>query len=110
LTRVMSRRIRVISSSVGVASARRCSQRSRPGHKTAPTAELKITIESLNARFRQTAWRRGHFPTEQSALKVLYLVIRSPIKNRANVTGKTPGWKKALNALALYYGDRITLN
>ncbi|MGI8336941.1 IS256 family transposase [Actinomadura scrupuli] len=67
-------------------------------------------IESLNARFRQAARRRGHFPTEQAALKVLYLVVRAPIKNRLNVTGKTPGWKTALNTLSLYYGDRITLN
>jgi putative transposase len=67
-------------------------------------------IESLNARFRQATRRRGHFPTEQAALKVLYLVIRSPLKNRANVTGKTPAWKAALNALSLYNGDRITLH
>lgn len=67
-------------------------------------------IESLNARFRQACRRRGHFPDEQAALKVLYLVIRSPIKNRANVTGGTPGWKTALNALTMYYGDRITIN
>ncbi|SEG81648.1 Transposase, Mutator family [Thermomonospora echinospora] len=67
-------------------------------------------IESLGARFRQAARRRGHFPTEQAALKVLYLVIRQPLKNRPNVTGRTPGWKTALNTLALYYGDRITLN
>jgi hypothetical protein len=56
----------------------------------------------------ETATARA-FP-QQAALKVLYLVIRSPLKNRANVTGKTPGWKTALNALSLYYGDRITLN
>ena len=67
-------------------------------------------IESLNARFRQATRRRGHFPNEQAALKVLYLVIRTPKVNRANVTGKTGGWKAALNALALYYGDRITEN
>jgi len=67
-------------------------------------------IESLNSRFRQGTRRRGHFPNEQAALKVLYLVIRTPIKNRANVTGATPGWKAALNALTMYYGDRITLN
>lgn len=67
-------------------------------------------IESLNARFRHACRRRGHFPDEQSALKVLYLVIRSPLKNRANVTGGTPGWKAALNALTMYYGDRITIN
>jgi putative transposase len=41
---------------------------------------------------------------------VLYLVIRTPRPNRANVAGKTGGWKAALNALALYYGDRITEN
>jgi putative transposase len=67
-------------------------------------------IESLNARFRQATRRRGHFPNEQAALKVLYLVIRSPRPNRTNVTGKTGGWKIALNALAMYYGDRITGN
>ena len=67
-------------------------------------------IESLNARFRQACRRRGHFPDEQAALKVLYLVIRTPQKNRLNVTGGTPGWKEAINALTMYYGDRITLN
>lgn len=65
-------------------------------------------IESLNARFRQATRRRGHFPNDQAALKVLYLVIRNPRPNRANVTGKTTGWKTALNALALYYSERIT--
>jgi transposase-like protein len=65
-------------------------------------------IESLNARFRQATRRRGHFPNEQAALKVLYLVIRNPRPNRANVTGTTTGWKKAINALAMYYGERIT--
>jgi putative transposase len=65
-------------------------------------------IESLNARFRQATRRRGHFPNDQAALKVLYLVIRTPRPNRANVTGTTTGWKKAINALAMYYGERIT--
>ena len=59
-------------------------------------------IESLNARFRQATRRRGHFPDEQAALKVLYLVIRNPRPNRANVTGRTGGWKSALNSLAMY--------
>lgn len=35
-------------------------------------------------------------------------VIRSPLQGRTNVTGKTPGWNGALNALAMHYGDRIT--
>jgi hypothetical protein len=33
--------------------------------------------------------------------------IRQP---HEDVTGCTTGWKTALNALALFFGDRITLN
>lgn len=34
-------------------------------------------IESLNALYRRAVRARGHFPTEQTALKCLYLVTRS---------------------------------
>jgi putative transposase len=34
-------------------------------------------IEALNARYRPAVKARGHFPTEQAALKCLYLVTRS---------------------------------
>jgi putative transposase len=64
-------------------------------------------IESLNSRFRQATRRRGHFPTEQAALKVLYLVIREKHKNGGNITARISSWKKALNAFALAYGDRL---
>lgn len=66
-------------------------------------------IESLNSRFRQATRRRGHFPNEQAALKVLYLVIQNPLKNRSNITGKVVGWKHALNTLAMHYGDRLNV-
>ena len=64
-------------------------------------------IESLNARFRKSVRHRGHFPTEQAALKVLYLVATERRLNRANPTGKINGWKQILNALTIHYGDRI---
>jgi transposase-like protein len=64
-------------------------------------------IESLNARFRKSVRHRGHFPTEQSALKVLYLVATERRINRANPTGKINAWKQILNALTIHYGDRI---
>ncbi len=67
-------------------------------------------IESLNARFRQAARRRGHFPTEQAALKILYLTVRERRPNRANPTGRVPGWKAILNVLAMTYGDRLNIN
>ena len=65
------------------------------------------SIESLNARFRKAAVRRGHFPTEDAALKVLYLTAIERRKNRTNPTGRINGWKAILNALTIHYGDRI---
>lgn len=67
-------------------------------------------IESLNARFRKAAVRRGHFPTEQSALKVLYLVSIERRKNRSNPTGRINGWKAILNTLTIHYSDRLAAN
>ena len=67
-------------------------------------------IESLNARFRASVRRRGHFPDEPSALKVLYLTIRHREPNRPNPTGQISGWKNILNVLSLTYGDRLGLN
>ena len=34
-------------------------------------------VESLNGRYRRVIWARGHFPTDQAALKCPYLVTRS---------------------------------
>jgi putative transposase len=80
-----------------------------------PTELRKIVyttnaIESLNSRFRRSVRRRGHFPNEQAALKVLYLVATQRRPNRENMTGKINGWKHILNALTIHYGDRIATN
>jgi putative transposase len=64
-------------------------------------------IESLNARFRRAVRHRGHFPNEQAAMKVLYLVATARKKNRENMTGRIQGWKHILNTLTIHYGDRI---
>jgi putative transposase len=64
-------------------------------------------IESLNARFRRAVRHRGHFPNEQAAMKVLYLVATSSRKNRSDLVGKINGWKAILNALTIHYGDRL---
>jgi putative transposase len=67
-------------------------------------------IESLNSRFRQASRRRGHFPSEEAALKVIYLTIRHREPNRPNPTGRTHNWKAAINVLAGFYGDRVDLD
>lgn len=66
-------------------------------------------IESLNARFRRAVRHRGHFPNEQAALKVLYLVATTRRQNRENMTGRIHNWKQILNALTIHYGDRLTI-
>lgn len=64
-------------------------------------------IESLNARFRTAVRKRGHFPTEQSALKVLYLACVRKEKARPNPTNRIADWNRIYNALLLMYGDRL---
>jgi transposase-like protein len=64
-------------------------------------------IESLNAQFRRGVRHRGHFPNEQSAMKVLYLIATRKRPNRQDLTGQIRGWKTILNTLTIHYGDRI---
>ena len=62
-------------------------------------------IESLNARYRRAVRARGHFPTEQAALKCLYLVTRSLDPTGRGQTRWTMRWKPALNAFAITFAD-----
>jgi putative transposase len=63
-------------------------------------------IESLNARYRRAIRARGHFPTEQAALKCLYLVTRSLDPTGRGRARWTMRWKPALNAFAITFADR----
>lgn len=65
-------------------------------------------IESINARLRRAVNARGHFPTEQAALKCLYLALTA-----LDPTGKgrkrwTNRWKAALNAFDITFDGRLT--
>ena len=64
-------------------------------------------IESLNARYRRAVTVRGHFPTEQAALKCLYLVTRSLDPKGTGQQRWTMRWKAALNAFAITFADRM---
>jgi putative transposase len=63
-------------------------------------------IESLNAKLRRAVRTRGHFPTDDSALKLLYLVL-----NRAAKDWKMPPreWGMAKAQFAILFEDRFTL-
>ena len=64
-------------------------------------------IESLNARYRRAVKARGHFPTEQAAIKCLYLVTRSLDPTGTGRTRWAMRWKPALNAFAITFADRF---
>jgi transposase-like protein len=65
-------------------------------------------IESLNARYRRAVRARGHFPTDQAALKCLYLVTRSLDPTGRGRARWTMRWKPALNASAITFAGRLT--
>jgi putative transposase len=65
-------------------------------------------IESINARYPRAIRARGHFPTEQAALKCLYLVTRSLDPTGRGRARWAMRWKPALNAFAITFNGRIT--
>src|SRR5512134_1674244 len=63
-------------------------------------------IESLNAKLRRAVRTRGHFPTDESALKLLFLVL-----NLAAKEWKMPPreWSMAKAQLAILFEGRFSL-
>jgi putative transposase len=64
-------------------------------------------IESLNARYRRAVTTKGRFPTQQAALKTLYLVTRSLDPKGTGQARWVTRWKPALNAFAVTFADRM---
>jgi putative transposase len=97
---------------------------------TPPVRKLLYTtnsIESLNYQLRKVTKARGHFPTDDAVVKLLWLAILNIEDKRAreraarrSQTGKrsdqparliegqrVTGWREALNELAIAYPGRI---
>jgi putative transposase len=60
-------------------------------------------IESLNMSLRKAIKTRGAFPSEDAALKVMYLALKNLTKKWQTVHG----WRDALNCFALLWEDRL---
>ena len=74
-----------------------------------PEAVRKIiyttnAIEALNAKFRRAVKIRGHFPTDEAATKLIYLVLRN-----ATAEWKMPPreWTDAKSQFAIVFEDRF---
>lgn len=61
-------------------------------------------IESLNRVLRKSVKNRGHFPTEDALMKVLYLAIKGATKRW---TMPIRDWKQAFNRFAIMFPDRF---
>jgi putative transposase len=62
----------------------------------------------MNARLRKVIRNRGQFPSEQAALKVLYLAVRNLEEFRGPTAGlRSSGTKQALQACTIYFDGRI---
>lgn len=64
-------------------------------------------IESLNNTLRKAVKNRGHFSTEESLMKVLYLAIKGVSKKW---TMPIRDWKQALNQFSILFSDRLPKN
>jgi putative transposase len=60
-------------------------------------------VESLHMSLRKIIKMRGSFPSEEAALKLIYLALRNVIQKWDTVQG----WKQALNHFQMLWGDRI---
>ncbi|MBK6508331.1 MAG: transposase [Haliea sp.] len=63
-----------------------------------------IAIESLNSVIRKAVNKRKLFPTDDSAMKVVYLSIREASKTR---TMTIRNWRAALKRLMINFEDRL---
>jgi putative transposase len=64
------------------------------------------SIESINYQLRKVIKNRGHFPTDDALIKLLYLAIRNIEKKGG--TG-TYSWKLALNQFTIFFPNRLDI-
>lgn len=62
-------------------------------------------IESLNMQLRKIIKTRGHFPTDEAAIKLLWLALRNVLAKSVRATFD---WKAAMNQFAILFGERFT--
>ena len=61
--------------------------------------------ESVNARVRKIIKTRGHFPTDEAAMKLIWLALRN---STATWVRGAPSWRLAMNQFAILDADRFT--
>jgi len=62
-------------------------------------------LESVNARLRKIIKTRGHFPSDASATKLIWLALRNITAKWSRSAGQ---WKAAMTQFAILYEERFT--
>ena len=67
-------------------------------------------IESINFQLRKATRNRGAFPSDRSALKLLYIAVTRITTTRGGNLGTgSHGWRQAMNAFAIHFPGRLIL-
>ncbi|MCP4267009.1 MAG: transposase [Candidatus Brocadiaceae bacterium] len=61
-------------------------------------------IESVNSSIRKVARPKRIFPTNDSALKIVFLALQSRI---SKWTMRVHGWSTIIGQLSIHFGDRM---
>jgi len=62
-------------------------------------------IESLHMQLRKIIKTRGHFPSDEAAIKLMWLALRNILADKVRSAKE---WKAAMNQFAVMYGERFT--
>jgi len=62
-------------------------------------------IESLHMQLRKIIKTRGHFPSDEAAIKLMWLALRNILADKVRLAKE---WKAAMNQFAVMFGDRFT--
>jgi transposase-like protein len=62
-------------------------------------------IESLHMQLRKIIKTRGHFPSDEAAIKLMWLALRNILADKVRSAKE---WKAAMNQFAVMFGDRFT--
>ena len=62
-------------------------------------------IESLHMRLRKIIKARGHFPSDEAAVKLLWLALRNITADWGRAAKE---WKATMNQFAILFAERFT--
>ena len=80
--------------------------RSQPNVGTGIVIPVTNAIEALNAKLRRAVKIRGHFPNDEAATKLIYLVLR---QTAAEWKMSPREWGEAKTQFAIMFEDRFVL-